>query len=350
MIIKKQTSPYIRKETSTKRMMLDVIIALLPVTGFAIYRFGMGALIRILLAVFIMIALELLFVGLFSKTREGNSFKEKFLSSYKNVSINNITAPAVTGLIYALLLPDKISLYVVVIGSIFAIVVTKMLFGGLGANLFNPAASGRIFASVALGGFFTTQAYTGIVSGSTALGIGGGFDNALAVYSLKDLFLGNVPGTMGEISALAILMGLAYLLIRRAADFRVVLAGLGSFVLLIFFAGLKIANGRVLEYVLFHVLSGGLLFGLTFMVTDPVTSPVTRPGRVLYGMLIGVLVVLVRLFGSFPEGMAFAILIGNAFVPLIDLPKWSNNKYKPMFVVAMAVAMAILSLVVYLAV
>lgn len=348
MIIKKQTSPYIRKDTSTKRMMVDVLIALLPATVFAVYRFGISALIRILLAVSIMIGLEVLFVWIFNKRKQKS--QEETSSNQRMFSINNFTAPAVTGLIYALLLPDKISLYVVVLGSVFAIVVTKMLFGGLGANLFNPAASGRIFASVALGGFFTNQAYTGIVSGSTALGVTGGFDNALAVYSLKDLFLGNVPGTMGEISALAILIGLAYLLIRRAADFRVVVAGLGTFIILIFFAGLRVAEGRVVEYVLFHLLSGGLLFGFTFMVTDPVTSPVTRPGRVLYGAFIGVLVVLIRLFGSFPEGMAFAILIGNAFVPLIDLPKWSNNKYKPAFIISMSVFIAIMSLIVYLAV
>jgi electron transport complex protein RnfD len=347
----KQTGPYIRKDISTKRMMIDVLIALIPVVLFAVYRFGGDAIIRIVISVIVMVGLEALVFGLMQKPDNSERWIDKIKSRYKNYTINHITAPAVSAVIFALLVPSKLPLYAVIVGAAFAIVVVKMMFGGLGSNIFNVAAAGRIFIALALTNMFAGT-YQGVdmVAGGTALTTirsGLGFPQVLNSYSLSDLFFGNIPGAMGEISALAILIGLAYLLIRRSADYRVVLSTLISFVLLIAIAGYKLYPGQTLEFVLFHLFSGGILFGAAFMVTDPVTSPLTRPGRWLYGLLIGVLIVLIRLFGAYPEGVAFAILFANMFVPLIDYFKWSTNRIRPPFIIGYVVVLIIMALVVF---
>ena len=181
----------------------------------------------------------------------------------------------------------------------------------------------------------------------TAIRTGAGFPHTLNSYPLIDMFMGNIPGSMGEISALAILIGMAYLLIRRSADYRVIVSSLVTFVVLMFVAGLKLYPDQVLDYTLFHLFSGGILFGAVFMITDPVTSPVTRPGRWIYGLLVGALVVLIRLFGAYPEGVAFALLFSNMFVPLIDYPQWATNKFKPAFFIGYGVAFIALVAIVY---
>lgn len=346
MKVVKQTSPYVRKETSTKRMMIDVLIALLPVVVFSIYRFGFDALIRIIVSLVVMIGVEALAFGLMNKPIKEGTKLEKIKSRYKNYSINNITAPAVSAIIFSMIIPSTLPIYAVIIGSLVGIGIVKMFFGGLGSNIFNPAAAGRIFIGIALAGMFT---YKGIdlAAGATPLTSSLDFASLLTRYSLKDLFFGNIPGSMGEISALAILIGAAYLLIRKSADFRVMLAALVSFIIPMIFAGLALHPGLVGEYVLFQVLSGGLLFGIVFMITDPVTSPVTRPGRWMYGILIGSLVVIIRLLGAYPEGMAFAILLGNIFVPMFDYPKFATNKYSWKSIVGMVVAVILVSVIVF---
>jgi electron transport complex protein RnfD len=348
----KQTSPYIRKQISTKRMMTDVLIALIPVVAFAIYRFGFDAIIRILVSLVTMILLEALAFGMTHKADKADKFVIRLKSRYKEYSINNVLTPAISAVIFAMIIPSKLPIYAVVVGATFGIVVGKLLFGGLGSNIFNPAAVGRIFIALALGDMFAGT-YIGIdlSAGATALGAiregGQLFPDALNSYSILELFMGNVPGAMGEISAIAILLGAAYLLIRRSADYRVMLSAVITFIVLITLAGLKLHPDHVLEYTLYHLFAGGLMFGVVFMITDPVTSPVTRPGRWLYGLLVATLVVLIRLFGAYPEGVAFALLFANMFVPLIDYPKWATNKIKPAFVIGYIVLIAVFGLVVY---
>ncbi|MBN2299637.1 MAG: RnfABCDGE type electron transport complex subunit D [Acholeplasmataceae bacterium] len=348
----KQTSPYVRKQVSTKRMMIDVLIALIPVVVFSIYRFGWDAVLRIGVSLVIMIGLEALIFGMMQKVKKTDqTFKEKLKTKYSNYTINNVTAPAVSAIIFAMLMPSKLPVYAVAVGAIFAIVVVKMMFGGLGANIFNVAAAGRRFISLALTGMFA-GVYVGVdaVAGATpltALKSGMGFPAVLNSYPIMDLITGNIPGTMGEISAIAILIGLVYLLIRRTADYRLVLSTALTFIILISLIGIKVYPSQWFEFVLYNIFSGGLLFGLVFMVTDPVTAPITRPGRWLYGLLIGSLIVLIRTFGAYAEGVAAGLLFANMFVPLIDYPKWSSNKIRPRFVVGYIVLLVIMGLIVY---
>lgn len=348
----KQTSPYVRKQVSTKRMMIDVLIALLPVVIFSIYRFGWDAIIRLVVSLVLMIGLEALIIGMTHKPKKTDiKFLEKLKSRYSAYTINNITAPAVSAVIYAMLMPSKLPVYAVAIGAIFAIVVVKMMFGGLGANIFNVAAAGRRFVSLALTGMFA-GVYVGMdmVAGATpltALKSGMLFPAVLNSYPILDLITGNIPGTMGEISAIAILIGLIYLLVRKTADYRIVLSTAITFLSLITLIGLKLYPEQWFEFVLYNLFSGGLLFGLTFMVTDPVTAPVTSPGRWIYGLLIGSLIVLIRTFGAYAEGVAAGLLFANMFVPLIDYPKWSTNVIKPRFVISYSVILVIVGLIVY---
>ncbi len=347
----KKTSPYIRKDISTKRMMVDVLIALIPVVAFAIFRFGWDAIIRILLSLVIMIGFEGLIFGMTHKPGKVEGKWAKIKSRYADYTINNITAPAVSAIIFAMIIPPKLPLYAVFIGATFAIVVVKMLFGGLGANIFNVAAAGRRFISIALTAFFA-NAYVGIdlVAGATPLGAlknSLGFPSVLNSYSFIDVIFGNIPGTMGEINAIAILIGLTYLLIRKTIDYRVVLSTALTFVILISIVGLAKYPDDWMRFVFYNLFTGGLLFGLTFMVTDPVTSPVTRPGRWIYGLIIGTLVVIIRTFGASAEGVAASLLLANMFVPLIDYPKWASNKVKPALVISYVVVILIFSAVVY---
>ena len=347
----KQTSPYVRKDVSTKRMMIDVLIALIPVVAFAIYRFGWDAIIRILVSLVVMVGLEAIAFGMMQKPSKSEKWIERLKSRYANYTINNITASAVSAVIFAMLVPSKLPIYAVIAGASFGIIIAKMLFGGLGSNIFNVAAAGRIFIALALTNMFAGT-YVGVdmVAGGTALTTlrsGLLFPSALNSYSISDLFFGNIPGAMGEISAAAILIGAAYLLIRRSADYRVMLSSTLTFMVLMFLVGLKLYPEQALDYTLYQLFAGGLMFGVVFMITDPVTSPVTRPGRWLYGLMVGALVVLIRLFGAYPEGFAFALLFSNMFVPLIDYPKWATNKIKPAFVASYVVLLVILGLVVF---
>ncbi len=338
MTFVKKESPYIRKDTSSNKMMIDVLIALIPVTLFAIYRFQFDAVIRLIVSLVVMIGLEAISVAIMTRPK-GDKFFEKLKSRFVNYSLTNLTAPAVSAVIFALIVPSQLPIYAVIVGAAFAIIIVKMVFGGLGSNIFNVAAGGRVFIGIALAGMFS-GAYTGIdaLAGATPLGAlaNNDFGFLLHSYTIGDLFIGNIPGSMGEISALAILLGLAYLLIRRTADWRTVASTLGVFVILTLFVALAKYPDNVGNFILYSVFSGGLLFGITFMVTDPVTSPVTGPGRFLYGALVASVIVLIRNFGSYPEGVAFAILFSNMFVPLIDFGKWSTNKWRPWFIVGLS--------------
>ena len=348
----RQTSPYVRKDVTTNRMMTDVLIALIPVVVFAVFRFGADALVRVIVSVVVMVALEALAFGMIATPdKKAQTFKEKLVSRYKTFSINNITIPAVSGVIFAMLVPSQLPIYAVVVGASFGIIVGKMLFGGTGANIFNVAAVGRIFIALALTSMFK-GAYTGVdlVAGGTALTsirTGLAFPEVLNSYALRDLFFGFIPGAMGEVSFLAILIGGLYLVIRKSADYRVMLSAVVTFLVLMTVAAFALHPDNVWTFVLYQLFSGGLLFGVVYMITDPVTSPITRPGRIVFGMMVAAITVLIRLFGAYPEGVAFALLFSNMFVPLIDFPKWATNRIRPTFILGCVVVMGLLSLVVF---
>lgn len=338
-----KTSPYIRKPVSTKRMMADVLIGLLPILAFATYRYGMDYLLKVVVASLIAVVAEAVVFGIIKEQDE--TYLERFKTKY---TINNVIPPIVTAVIFMFTLPATVSYYVVVVGILFAIVVVKMIFGGLGRNVFNPAGAARVFVGLALGSFITYVDIDG-AAGATALSVP--FSEVFRYYSISDLFFGNIPGSAGEISAIAILIGGGYLLIRRSADFRVVVSSLGVFTILMLVAGLGMGLGvDTFRFVLFQLLSGGLLFGVFFMATDPVTSPYTRPGRMIFGGLIGLLIVLIRLFGNLPEGMVFSLIIANFIVPIIDYKRWTTNQYSKKFVITSSAVIAIFALIVFIGV
>jgi len=327
-----EKAPHLRRRSSATRMMACVLLALLPCVIFSFVVYGLQALKVVGICVLTMVIAEVVFVGLRNMgPYDGvkRTFSEKLKKSYAKFSITNIVSPLVSAVIFAMIMPASASWYQILISALFGIIVGKLLFGGLGQNIFNPAAVGRVFAMLC---FNATWTYSGnnffdVVAGGTPLTQ---LDTSLlntGNYSLYNLFMGFYPGTIGETSALCILLGLVILLVTRVADFRTMLSVFLTFILLILFAGLALNAPNLMQYILYHVLSGGFLFGLTFMITDPVTTPITKPGRVIYGVLFSCVTILIRLFGAYPEGVAYAILIGNVFVPVIDYYKWSTNKY-----------------------
>lgn len=333
MKLVRETSPYIRKPVSVKRMMIDVLIALIPVVIYSFIKFKWYAVVCLAISLIAMIGTELLY----HLAVQRKDFK-------KNFSINWILTPAISGTIYAMIIPSNLHLFAVAAGAILSIFLGKLVFGGLGQNIFNPAGVGRILTSV-MWPMAWTAISTDVNGGATALSSLGtikeglfGVSQALDGLSVWDLFIGNTYGATGEGCVLAILIGGIYLFIRRSADIRVSLSMIISFALFILTAGVcanlnSDVSFNVGKFLLCHLFSGGLMFGAIYMVTDPVTSPVTQRGRIIFGASIGALVAFIRIFGSYPEGVAFAILIMNAFVPAIDYYKWSGTKYTKKFVI-----------------
>ncbi len=299
-------SPHLgERGAGTRAMMADVLIALAPVFAASLWVFGWYALKQVGTCVLACLGAEYLFHTLLRK---------------KPFSLDDLSA-AVTGAVLALSLPWSAPWYVAVIGSFAAVGFGKVIFGGLGMNIFNPAMVGRAFVmisfSVAMGaGAYVAAAGPPILTEATPL-------SAAKMQALSPalwpLFLGNVNGSLGETSALACLAGGAYLCLRRTASWEIPLSMILSAAL---FGGLGQAAGVHREITLLHHLLGGaLLFGAFFIATDPVTSPLTRWGKVLFGGGIGFFVVLIRLFSGYPEGVMFAVLLMNAFVPLLN--RWT---------------------------
>lgn len=341
--IVKEASPHLRRRPSVTRMMADVLIALLPVVVFSIIMFQWKSVIILAISLGVMLVSEFVFFGIKNKmVYDGikHSFKEKFKFAYSKYTVNNVLAPAVSAVIYAMILPASTAdkPYVVIVGALAGIVLGKLVFGGLGSNIFNPAAVGMVVAKISFGSAFSYASdpyYSTNLGGTILTSISEkGYDQVTSQFnSILNLFIGNCAGTLGEISALCILIGAAYLIIRRSADFRPMVAYVGTFLVLMLVAGLCIGskigfeNNFYGKFVLTELLSGGLLFGAVFMVTDPVTSPINRPGRWMFGIIAGVLTVFIRLFAALPEGVVFSILIANMLSPVIDYYKWSGNKF-----------------------
>ena len=336
-----RTAPYIRKHASVSRMMLDVIIALMPVTAFAMYANRWNAIYVLLISIGVMLSIELI-SHMFIKWPTDMKVKELFTKEgFKKVkdtyTINNILAPLISAIIYAMILPAGCSWYVVLVGAIFGILIGKMVFGGLGSNIFNPAAIGRVFVAIAFGSklneAYPTQAAYDVAIGATPLGVvKSGTLASVNQFSLVDMFLGNIPGSMGEVSALCILIGGIYLFARRSADLRAALSYLLSFAAIMFVAvlsfNLKHNEGDIFRLWAYQCLAGGVFFAGVFMITDPVTSPITKFGRICYGALAGAITVLIRVSGAYPEGAAFSIIIANTFTPLFDyLMRGKPNTY-----------------------
>ena len=288
-------SPHIHSGRSTRRIMLDVLIALLPVTIAGTVIFGLRSLLVVAVTVAACVGFEALF-NLLAK---------------KPIPVDDLSA-AVTGLLLALNLPANIPLWQCVVGALFAMVVVKGLFGGLGANPVNPAITARVFMLVAFASMTKAAFPVDAVSSATPLA-------SEEATSLMDLFLGNHGGAIGETCAAALLLGGLYLIVRRVITWHTPVAFIGTVFLASFFM-----EGMDATAALAAILSGGLLIGAIFMATDYVTSPVTPMGRLFFGIGAGLITFLIRYFGVYPEGVSFAILFMNIITPYIIL--WTRRR------------------------
>jgi electron transport complex protein RnfD len=287
---------------TTRRMMLDVLIALVPVTAMAVWLFRWYAVRQIGLCVLSCLAAEFVLESLLRR---------------RPSKLGDLSA-AVTGAILGLAMPWSAPWYVAVIGSVAAIGLGKVVFGGVGMNIFNPAMVGRAFVmisfSMALGsGAYVMTGGLPVVSQATPLGAA---KMEGAVVELWPLFVGNVNGSLGETSAIACLIGGLYLLIRRTACWEIPVSLIATVVVLA--AGAQLAGIYPNLTVAHHLLGGSLLFGAFFIATDPVTSPLSIAGKWIFGIGTGALIMIIRLFSGYPEGLMFAVLIMNAMVPLIN--------------------------------
>ena len=366
MVIAKESAPHLRRKASVTRMMVDVLIALAPTLIFSFIVYPLKTLIFYLISVAIMEGAEFVFVGLknmMPADGQKHSFKERFAYAYKGkYNQNNVLTAAISAIIFTLIMPSGAPIYAVIIGALAGIVLGKLVFGGLGSNIFNPAAVGMVFAKICFGGQYVAQTsnwYVTIpdaVAGATPLGGTEGaiynVVNNMSQYSLKALVLGQVPGTLGEVYVITILVGAIYLLIRRSADIRVMLPYLGLFALLSLVAGLSIyavdGTTNPLRFTAYYFLTGGVLFGGVFMLTDPVTSPINSPSRIIYAMIAAISTIFIRLFAALPEGVGFSILIANMIAVVLDHYEWSNPRYTWKKFLAMGLLVVIPALVIFL--
>ncbi len=312
-------SPHVHGGDSVQKNMYGVLIALLPALACSFWFFGLGAVVVTLTAVVSCVFFEWAI--------------NKYILKNDKLTITDGSA-VLTGVLLAFNVPSNLPLWIVIIGSLFAIGVVKMTFGGLGCNLFNPALAGRAFLLIS----FPVQMTSWPVPGQ---GFGTYLDAETAATPLSiiknavksgdpsilnqlpdsmDMLFGNMGGCIGEISALAILIGLVYMLVRKIITWHIPVSILATVYV---FSGLMHLANPVYVAPEVELLTGGLLLGAVFMATDYVTSPMTVKGQIIYGVAIGFLTVVIRTFGAYPEGMSFAILIMNAFTPLI------NNYCKP---------------------
>ena len=294
-----QSSPHVRDSVNTRGIMLDVIIALLPASIWGILRFGLNSALVIIVSVVTCILSETVYNKIVKKPN----------------TINDLSC-VVTGMILALNMPPEVFLYVPIVGSIFAIIIVKMLFGGLGQNFMNPALAGRAFCFTSFAGQMNNFAAPHLqnidaYSGATALAL---LKEGKEV-SLFDSFMGFEPGCIGEVSVCCLLIGVIYLLYRRVITWRIPVIYVVSFMIFI-----TLFSGRAItpNYLLGELFSGGLIFGAFFMANDYATSPVTPMGQVIYAIFLGVLTGVFRLFGKTGECISFIILLGNILTPLIE--------------------------------
>lgn len=303
------SNPHIRDCMTTERIMQLVVIALLPSTLFGIWNFGFHAFLVIAATVLSSMIFEWLY--------------DRFM--HKPNTVGDFSA-VVTGLLLALNMPPQIPLWMPVLGSAFAIIVVKQLFGGLGQNFMNPALGARCFLMISFASqmtdFSVSDNFRGVVdtvTGATPLAAlkAQGFIEGSSV-PVKNLFLGNIQGTIGETSALAILIGAVILLVFKVIDLKIPLTYIGSFTVFVICYMFATGMGFDGNYLLSHLFGGGLMLGAWFMATDYVTSPITPKGQIVYGCCLGVITAVFRLLGGSAEGVSYAIIFCNLLVPLIE--------------------------------
>lgn len=292
------SAPHVRTKDSTSRVMLYVIIALLPASLFGIFNFGYKALVLILVTIASCLASEWIF--------------DKIV--HKKNSLPDLSA-VVTGLLLALNLPAGLPWWEAVIGSVFAIVIVKMLFGGLGQNFMNPALGGRCFLLIAFAADMTnfSSAKFEAYSGATPLGMIR--NEGLSSVNIMDMLTGKIPGTIGETSVIAILIGAIFLILMGVINLKIPASYIITFAIFMFIFGADRFNTT---YVVAELCGGGLMLGAFFMATDYVTSPITPMGQILFGICCGLLTGIFRCFGANAEGVSFAIILSNLLVPLIE--------------------------------
>ena len=304
------TAPHMHSPFSTQKLMRDVLIALIPAFALSILVCGLDALRVTAIAVASCVLVEYLI--------------QKFLFGGKQ-TVSNLSA-VVTGVLLAFNLPANIAWWIVVIGAVVAIGVAKMTFGGLGRNPFNPALVGRVFLLIAYPAQMTSfpapiyPDYVDAFAGATPLAALKAHAIEVGDANLLNMFAGVMPGSMGEIAAAALLAGGIYMIWRKVITWHIPVAVLGSMVVFAFVVAMVQGGVSPLLYELpaFHLLAGGAMLGAIFMATDYVTSPMTSKGMIIYGVGIGVITMIIRQWGAYPEGMSFAILLMNAVAPLIN--------------------------------
>ncbi|MEY8283986.1 RnfABCDGE type electron transport complex subunit D [Lachnospiraceae bacterium 50-23] len=303
--VKLSSSPHIRDKVTSGNIMLMVAIALLPASAFGVWNFGMPALIMLVTTTVTAVLTEYIY--------------EKLM--HKKITINDFSA-AVTGFLLGLNMPATAPWWMGALGSVFAILIVKQLFGGLGQNFMNPALGARCFLLISFTGQMTRFVYDG-TTGATPLAVlkeGGTVDS-------MDMLIGTIPGTIGETSVIAIIAGAIFLILMGVIDLRIPGTYIVTFVIFVGIFGQFTKAGAGLfdpQYITAHLCGGGLMLGAWFMATDYVTSPITKKGQYVFGVLLGILTGLFRLFGGSAEGVSYAIIIGNLLVPLIErvtLPK-----------------------------
>ena len=306
------SSPHANSPVGTRDLMLDVCLALVPALAMAVYFFGPRALALTAVSAVGCVVFESIYRTLLKKPQTGSDL-----------------SAAVTGILLAFVCPVSLPYWTILVGDFFAIVVVKQLFGGLGKNFLNPALAGRAFLMLSYAGFMSKWIKPGIknwwgitasvtevtdaVTGATPLAAL--HAGQLPAASLKDLFIGNVGGCIGEVSALALLLGGIYLVVRGVIHIRIPACFLGTVAVLTL---LFPQGGNAVQWMLSNLLSGGLMLGAFFMATDYVTSPCTPRGEIIYGVGCGLLTVFIRYFGGYPEGVSYAILLMNVCVPIFE--------------------------------
>ena len=285
------SSPHVRSNETTQSIMMDVAIAMLPATAFGVFQFGLHALLVLIVTIAACVLSEYVF--------------EKITK--RPCTISDFSA-VVTGMILALNMPPEIALWIPALGGVFAIIVVKQLYGGLGQNFMNPALAARCFLLISFTGqmsAFTLDGWTG----ATPLAV----LKAGESVDVAAMFIGKIPGTIGEVSVIALLIGAAYLVVKKVISLRIPVTYILTTAVFVFIFGQQDLN-----YVLAHICGGGLIFGAFFMATDYVTSPITPKGQIVFGILLGILTGLFRIFGGSAEGVSYAIIISNLLVPLIE--------------------------------
>lgn len=295
-VMKISSSPHVRDKETTANIMGQVIVALMPAAIFGIYNFGIRALWLYLITIISCVVFEAAY--------------QKMIGA--RITVKDLSA-ALTGLLLAMNLPPDVPFWLPILGSFFAIIVVKQLFGGLGQNFMNPALGARCFLLISFTGIMTSFSYDAVTTATPLADLKAG-----SSVDVLSMFLGTIPGTIGETCALALIFGGVFLILRGIVNYRIPVFYIGSFAIFILIYCLASGRGFDLSYLLAHLSGGGLMLGAFFMATDYVTSPITPNGKIIFGVLLGFLTFLFRVFGGSAEGVSYAIIISNLLVPLIE--------------------------------